>query len=693
MANPGIAISSGTLPDGHDQELISDDSRGSGVSRVSSISFDSLETPRPSDYYWHGFAGEGYALQGTQGDTSNTLLLGAAESIESSRNQAPPNPSRHQSFHLQSDGQTRLLGRPGLGSPIKPASQINSVSIWQVFSLWTFQLSALVLSCASFISIVAVAAGYSGRPLSDWTFGILSINSIIAGLTTVMKGALMVPIADSISQAKWSWFSSSASGSVGRPLRHLDRIDQVSRGAWGSLLWLMRYPFGFYFVSIGAILTILMAGIDVFSQQLVQVDSRQIVNATGTANMPWVQNVSRMDQQTWLAALYEGIFRSTIQDLPAICPTGNCTWDTVPSIGVCGKCMDITDKMPSSWMSCSGKLCNYTGTDLFGNTKLVNGPAPNSNFDNSNITSYPKLLRVPVTTVGQASNYIYDVLGMPQFSKGQAAALGTFDVIDIPLTQNDILYKNYSFGEPSITQCGFWFCMQAFSVSVTSGIQEQEMRSAGAPEAPVVDGGGIISVGSVMYFNDTPGFNMKGLNFTVQSPVSEPGVWNTVPFTTALTGTNYVHLYDSISLDEVPVLSAWPRTAKDRDPWVDRLAKSLSNSIRQENQVLARDDVYAGVAYSEQTYILITWPWIAFPAFLLLSGILLFTVNLLMLSDVDGYTWVNGQLMLLLADVDHDVKEQARGSYRSDEELAEAIGDMKMGLEGDQGGWTFKKMS
>ncbi|KAI0380482.1 hypothetical protein F5Y04DRAFT_99162 [Hypomontagnella monticulosa] len=692
MANHGTATSNGIPFENHDQELISEDSRGSRISRVSSISFDSLEASQPPDYCWHGVTGGGYAPRGTE-DASNTLLLGSSEATRNSRLQAPPDYSQHQYFHAQLDNQNGPLAPLQVGTPTKPTLQSNRASIWQVLSLWMFQLSALILSCASFVSIVSVAAAFSGRPLSDWTFEILSINSIIAGLTTTMKGALMVPIADSISQAKWSWFSSSASGTTGRPLRHLDRIDQVSRGIWGSLIWLIRHPFAFYFVSVGAILTILMAGIDLVSQQIVQIDSRQIINATGTASMPWVQNVSRMDQQTWLAAVYEGIFRTSIQDLPAICPTGNCTWDTVPSIGVCGKCLDITDKMPKSWMSCSGKLCNYTGTPFPGDTRLVNAPAPNSNFDNSNITSYPKLLSVPVTTIGGGNNYIYDTLGMPQFSSGLSVALGTFDVINIPLTQNDIVYKNYSFGEPSISQCGFWFCMQAFSVSVTSGIQKQEMRSAGAPEAPVEDDGGIIMAGSVMYFNQTPGFNMRGLNFTVQSPDSQPAIWDTVPFTTALGGTSYVHLYDAFSLDEPPVLSAWTKTVDDRDSWVERLAKSLSNVVRQENQVPAQDDVYAGVAFSEQTYILVTWPWIAFPAFLLLSGILLFIVNFLMISGVNGYTWVNGQVMLLLADVDHTIKEQARGSYRSDEELTKAIGNMKIHLEGDQGGWNFKKVS
>ncbi|KAI6082643.1 hypothetical protein F4821DRAFT_246587 [Hypoxylon rubiginosum] len=62
---------------------------------------------------------------------------------------------------------------------------------------------ASCLSIASFIGLVVTASLYSGRPLDCWPLRVITINGAVAALTAIMKGTLLVRIADSVSQAKW----------------------------------------------------------------------------------------------------------------------------------------------------------------------------------------------------------------------------------------------------------------------------------------------------------------------------------------------------------------------------------------------------------------------------------------------------------------------------------------------------------
>jgi hypothetical protein len=91
------------------------------------------------------------------------------------------------------------------------------------------------------------------------------------------------------------------------------------------------------------------------------------------------------------------MFSQEIKDLPVTCPSGNCTWATVPSEGTCSECIDVTHLLPKTWISCSGLFCDYTlatdGVPLadFENWAyyMTNGPKPNSTLDFSAVLSNP----------------------------------------------------------------------------------------------------------------------------------------------------------------------------------------------------------------------------------------------------------------------------------------------------------------
>jgi len=82
------------------------------------------------------------------------------------------------------------------------------------------------------MAVIIILIKVDGTALDDWAFPIQP-NSMISVFMTISKSALLVPIAECISQSKWLRFRQAP-----RPLATLDEFDEASRGPWGSALLL-----------------------------------------------------------------------------------------------------------------------------------------------------------------------------------------------------------------------------------------------------------------------------------------------------------------------------------------------------------------------------------------------------------------------------------------------------------------------
>lgn len=90
--------------------------------------------------------------------------------------------------------------------------------------------------------IVLILYLYQGRSFLDWPYAI-SINSLIAIFSAVMKAALFVPVAACVSQAKWDWFHRQQ----GHTLADMEIYDQASRGPGGALRMLTEIRWRYLF--------------------------------------------------------------------------------------------------------------------------------------------------------------------------------------------------------------------------------------------------------------------------------------------------------------------------------------------------------------------------------------------------------------------------------------------------------------
>lgn len=93
---------------------------------------------------------------------------------------------------------------------------------------WLWELCATMTSLISFLAIILILRLHEGRPLPDRPFSI-TINSLVSIFATIMKAAMLVPIAEGISQSKWLWFQQH------HALQDIEIYDRASRGPWGAL--------------------------------------------------------------------------------------------------------------------------------------------------------------------------------------------------------------------------------------------------------------------------------------------------------------------------------------------------------------------------------------------------------------------------------------------------------------------------
>lgn len=139
------------------------------------------------------------------------------------------------------------------------------------------------VSISGLVALIAVLAHFNHKVSQEIGHGI-TLNALVAALSTVIRTSTMDSIAEALGQAKWLWFGAARQRQV-RHLTGLEVFDKATRGSWGSLLLLWRIkalyvlsPPGWdllitdvrnprHLATIGAILSIASLPFGTFTQQ------------------------------------------------------------------------------------------------------------------------------------------------------------------------------------------------------------------------------------------------------------------------------------------------------------------------------------------------------------------------------------------------------------------------------------------
>ena len=271
-----------------------------------------------------------------------------------------------------------LPGVPGDGSQQRanPSTWIRRICI----NLWLWELLSLMVSATCIGAITLIMKRCDNKPIPTWSYG-LTLNGVVSILAVVTKASMILPVAETISQLKWCWFWQQP-----RPVRDFESFDGASRGPWGSLTMLVSVRWC-SLGAVGAILTVAAMAIEPTLQQLpayrtriVAADEPAIGRSINFAARTIVEGSSGISlSEGAKAATYLGIFGSeeTASYIPP-CTTGNCTWPTFSSLGVCSACENQSSLLVQS--DGYGPGTYWTVTDRRGNKLMTPSSRAESMF-------------------------------------------------------------------------------------------------------------------------------------------------------------------------------------------------------------------------------------------------------------------------------------------------------------------------
>ncbi|KAK8093704.1 hypothetical protein PG997_000389 [Apiospora hydei] len=230
---------------------------------------------------------------------------------------------------------------------------------------WMFEIIACCVSTIALAAILVTLGLMDQRPLHTWPMKI-TLNSFIAFMSTIAKAALVIPVAEGISQLKWIWFRSKGS------LEDIQKFDEASRGSWGSLK-LLLYNKQVHLAKLGAFVMIAALCMDPFVQQVVTYPTQMVASPDLNATIPIAREYSNYAPGAMMAlrsptldmksAINNGIYNTSPHpskdfSMKPHCATGNCTWPgTYHSLAICSKCANTTALMEKT--NCFQDMCVY----------------------------------------------------------------------------------------------------------------------------------------------------------------------------------------------------------------------------------------------------------------------------------------------------------------------------------------------
>ncbi|KAH6620179.1 hypothetical protein C7974DRAFT_399064 [Boeremia exigua] len=230
------------------------------------------------------------------------------------------------------------------------ASKINS----GLTDGWVYEILSCVVAILALASLVAILRYFDGFIITELPLHI-SINTLIAVIGAVIKAMILLPVAESISELKWSWFITRK-----QKLVDFENFDIASRGPWGAALLIFHLR-GRHLATIGAWLTLLVLAVDPFTQQAVRPVRCDHGLSGGAARLPYANNITKISAHVGpglpqqllpdlASAMYTGLLGDS-RSLNSECSTGNCTFPGDAAVGsfqtiaLDASCVDISNEI------------------------------------------------------------------------------------------------------------------------------------------------------------------------------------------------------------------------------------------------------------------------------------------------------------------------------------------------------------
>ena len=349
------------------------------------------------------------------------------------------------------------------------------------------------------------------------------------------------------------------------------------------------------FAIFGALLLIITQGVGPFAQQVVQTAQRTVKDTAAALSIAQVYNTFETDADdvslSMKAAIQRGMLdinanTSTFFVNPD-CPTGNCTWAPYTSLSVCGRCADVTSQLTVSERDENGR----TNTSLPNNVMLASTPGlTQEGFVAMIVKPTSNSLDLLIDSLEYA-DYVWPVLDVYTIIASYGGNPG-----------NKVL-------GPFASECILQYCVQNFSASSTNGSFTENVE------------------GTPVYLNGTYTFEeeVAGTNYTLGYDTWK-ALYNYFQgmFNSSVEQQNGLSPTTLWPDDVSQSIFYWMNKTDDHLPtrMFENIAASMSLNVRSTSNLSS-----GGSAYSQQSIVLVQWPWMILPfAILALVGIYLICI-------------------------------------------------------------------
>jgi hypothetical protein len=597
---------------------------------------------------------------------------------------------------------------------------------------WLVEIVCVIMGSACIAALCLVLQHYNGKatPQFGSAFGSsLTLNTLVAIIAALAKLLLLFPVAECIGQLRWIWFSRGY-----RQLGDFATWDYAARGSvWSGfeLVWTTKMR---SLASMGAVITLFAVAIDPLSQQLIAYRDSSVEAAGASATiliaseflelatdvegaitstedyMDFLQLAQSPSEYAYISvgmkrAIRAGLDngKNRILDLPAACPSGNCTFETYSSLAVCMSFADITEHLYEKDANGQGGY----GTQIH---------LTDDHYLTKNALFLQEIL--DVGSVAPASE-VTETDGRPAVFLNFSQSIA-FKDIESPLADIFILTRNGStslppeegLGNVAYTYAAFevalsW-CVAAYSTTVANGTSSTTMisndkhftyrneSSALVNEAPK---------GQYLQDSSVDGKHHAGLQWffkrLLAGRISQDGTDQTT--TTSDVAQTIYEPFSGLNATLPKGNLSRTLRATERDGLqriFDNVAVSMTNYIRLGDETADPSNpdynpptVATGTVFEPLAVVHIRWPWIAAHAcFALFSaGLLLATILCHRASPLRGQEpWKSSGVAILHAlepDLQRDLKGIAKMS-----ELQRRAGEHRVRLEKGDEGWRLVSM-
>jgi hypothetical protein len=242
--------------------------------------------------------------------------------------------------------------------------------------------------------------------------------------------------------------------------------------------------------------------------------------------------------------------------------------------------------------------------------------------------------------------------------------------------------------------CSLAFCVQEYEVKTISGITDQKLRNTWDQFGRRDEGFWVpLKTSNIDSLKDASDYRVEGLSIDTLSNaiyhvlVGTTQVWAddiSNPLNETLPPPNFVGQGNSLLGAFTQAVWQESNTRDSIAGFFDQVAASFTNFMRTSPLTAApENDQYAPTVFTTVTLVHVRWGWLTFPLSIMLVTHVFLALTIYQTKRRRVQTWKGARLPLLLASIDDEVRDAAKGGLRSRSGLEERVGEMRVRLNYD----------